>query len=449
MVNYIKKGLKLPLAGAPTTDIVEGPKITKVAVTGFDYHGMRPRMLVKVGDVVKAGQVLFSCKKTEGVIHTSPASGKIIEINRGERRAFESVVIEVSNSKQQVKFSNYKSKGIKDLSRDEVQSLLIESGLWTSLRTRPFSKTPPLSQIPKSIFITAIDTNPLAGDVSTIINEHAEDFRDGVEIISKLTDGKTYLCQKEGENIQSPKTTKVEVKNFEGIHPAGNVGTHIHLIDSVSFSGVVHHIGYQDVIAVGKLFKTGLLFNERIISLGGPRVLTPSLIRTVVGADLKELTEGQVASGEVRIISGSVFSGRKMEGSFSYLGKFHQQISILEEGRKREFFGWQVPGFRKFSVKRSFLHWLIPNQIFELDTTTHGSHRAMVPIGSFEQVMPLDLLPTQLLRALVSNDLETALELGCLELDEEDLSLCTFVAPGKVDFGEILRKNLTIIEKEG
>ena len=445
---HIKKGLDLPINGRPTQKIEVGPQVTKVALTGADYVGMKPSMLVKEGDTVKIGQPLFSCKKVEGVMYTSPANGKVVEINRGHRRVFESLVIEVTG-RDQVEFSSYSVKGVKDFSKEEVQNLLVESGLWTALRTRPFSKAPALGSEPKSIFITAIDTNPLAVDPAVVIAEHSQDFVDGAEIISKLCDGRTYLCKAPGVNIPSPATTKVEVKEFIGVHPAGNVGTHIHFVDPVNANKTVWHIGYQDVIAVGKLFKTGKLFTERVVSIGGPKAVNPTLIKTTIGAHLGEVTSGKVGSGEVRVVSGSVFNGRKMEGSFAYLGRFHNQISLLEEGREREFLGWHCPGFRKFSLKKTFLHWLIPGQTFDMTTGTFGSARAMVPVGSFEKIMPLDILPTQLLRSLVTEDTDHAQELGCLELDEEDLALCTFAAPGKVDFGPALRNCLTIIEKEG
>jgi Na+-transporting NADH:ubiquinone oxidoreductase subunit A len=445
---HIKKGLDLPINGRPSQTIEAGPQVTKVALTGFDYVGMKPTMLVKVGDTVKTGQPLLSCKKVEGVLYTAPVNGKVIEINRGERRVFQSIVIEVTGN-DHVEFSNFKKKDVKDLSKEEVQDLLLESGMWPTLRTRPFSKAPALKSEPKSIFITAMDTNPLAADPAVVIAEHSDDFVYGAEVVSKLTDGRTYLCKATGANIPAPSTTKVETKEFAGVHPAGNPGTHIHFVDPVNSNKTVWHIGYQDVIAIGQLFKTGKLHSERVVAIGGPKAVHPTLVRTVQGAHLGEVTSGKIGSGEVRVISGSVFNGRKMEGAFAYLGRFHNQISLLEEGRDREFFGWHMPGLNKFSLKRTFLHWLKPGQTFDMTTAIFGSKRAMVPVGSFEKVMPLDILPTQLLRAVVTTDTDYAQELGCLELDEEDLALCTFAAPGKVDFGPALRNCLTIIDKEG
>lgn len=445
---HIKNGLDLPINGKPSQKIEVGPSISKVGISGPDYVGMKPSMLVKVGDTVKAGQALFECKKVPGVIYTAPVSGKVAQINRGDKRVFQNLVIEVSGN-DHVTFTSFKSKSVKDLERKDVVDLLIESGMWPSFRTRPFSKAPAITSEPKAIFITAIDTNPLACDPVVVISENTQAFLDGAEIVSKLTDGRTFICKAAGVNIPKPSTTKIEVKEFAGVHPAGNVGTHIHFVSPVGPNKTVWHIGYQDVIAIGKLFSIGKLSSERVISIAGPKAVNPTLVKTIVGAHLGEVTSGKIGSGEVRVVSGSVLNGRKMEGVFSFLGKFHNQISLLAEGRDREFFGWHMPGLHKFSLKRTFLHWLIPGQTFNFTTKVHGSPRAMVPVGSFEKVMPLDILPTQLLRSLVTNDTDYAVELGCLELDEEDLALCTFASSGKEDFGPALRNILTTIEKEG
>lgn len=445
---HIKNGLDLPINGKPSQKIEAGPSISKVGINGPDYVGMKPSMLVKVGDTVKAGQALFSCKKVEGVIYTSPVSGKVVEINRGDKRVFQNVIIEISGN-DHVSFASFKSKSVKDLEKQDVVDLMVESGMWPSLRTRPFSKAPAITSEPKAIFITAMDTNPLACDPVVVIGENTQAFLDGSEIISKLTDGKTFICKAAGVSIPKPTTTKIELQEFAGVHPAGNAGTHIHFVSPVGPNKTVWHVGYQDVIAIGKLFATGKLSSERVISIAGPKAVNPSLVRTIVGAQLGEVTSGKIGSGEVRVVSGSVLNGRKMEGVYSFLGRFHNQISLLAEDREREFFGWHMPGLNKFSLKRTFLHWLKPGQTFNFTTKVHGSPRAMVPVGSFEQVMPLDILPTQLLRSLVTNDVDHAVELGCLELDEEDLALCTFASSGKEDFGPALRNILTTIEKEG
>lgn len=442
MIHVIKKGLDLPITGHPKQSIEKGRAVKEVALLGPDYVGMKPSMLVKEGDRVKLGQPVFECKKVPGVVYTAPASGIIKAINRGEKRVFQNLVIEIDgDGMDQVEFK---------ASRDNAEALLIESGLWTSIRTRPFSKSATPGTKPHSIFITAIDTNPLAAYPEVVIRDHAEAFELGVKTLSKLTDGKTFVCVRGGSHINVPTEGKIERHEFTGVHPAGNVGTHIHMLDPVGPKKVVWHVGYQDVIAIGKLFTDKKLFVERVVSVSGPMATQPRLVKTRLGACLCNLLEGEVKSGDVRRISGSVFNGRQaVKEPLCYLGRFHQQVTLLSEGREREFFGWHSPGFDKFSVKNVFLSKLFPNKKFAFNTNTNGSPRAIVPVGSYEKVMPLDILPTQLLRLLLAKDTDGAQELGVLELDEEDLALCTFTDPGKTDFGPILRENLNIIEKEG
>jgi len=446
----IRRGLDLPISGAPEQAISEGPKIRSVAVIGFDYHGMKPTMAVKVGDQVKLGQLLFTDKKTEGVRYTAPASGTVAAINRGERRVLQSVVIDVEGEgKDAVTFEHYQGTEAAQLSDQQVRDLLIESGLWTALRTRPYSKVPALDSKPRSVFVTAMDTNPLAANPEVIIAEQAEAFAQGLTVLSRMTEGKVFVCKAPGADIPVGSLDRVAVEEFGGLHPAGNVGTHIHHLDPVSASKSVWTINYQDVIAFGKLFATGELFTDRVVSLAGPQVEKPRLVRTRLGANLEELTAGQLEPAENRLISGSVFGGRTANGPLAYLGRYHQQVSVLREGTDRPMVHYLRAGFNGFSVLGIYISKLFKNKKFSFSTTTGGSERAMVPVGAYEKVMPLDILPTQLLRALIVSDTETAQQLGCLELDEEDLALCTFVCPGKYEYGPILRDNLTLIEKEG
>ena len=443
----IKKGLDIPLTGVPKQTIEAGPQVKRVALTGPDYVGMKPSMKVQIGDTVKAGQVLFECKKNEGLAFTSPANGKVVEINRGAKRAFQTIVIEVTGI-EQVQFESYKQKNVSEFSFDEVKRLLLESGLWTSLRMRPFSKVAMLEDRPHSVFINAMDTNPLSPNPEQVIGQHAEDFKAGVEALSKLTDGKTFVAKASGSKIQAPSCASTH--EFAGPHPSGLVGTHIHNLDPVHENKFVWHAGYQDVIAIGKLFTTGKLWTERVISVAGPKAKNPRLLTTQLGANILDIVANETLDGELRIVSGSVLNGRKAEDSFLYLGRYHNQVSILAEGREREFLGWQAPGLNKFSIKRTFISkFLTPSKKFDLTTGTYGSPRAMVPVGMYERVIPLDVLPTQLLRALITKETDLAQQLGCLEFDEEDLALCTFASVGKVDFGPILRDTLTTIEKEG
>ena len=443
----LKKGLELPIEGTPEQKVYDGPKITKVALLGDDVVGMKPSMAVKVGDKVKTGQLLYTDKKTEGVRYTAPACGEVVELNRGERRAFQSIVIKVDGD-EHVTFESHKGASVSAYSEEELKSLLIESGMWPSIRRRPYSKVAAPTEKPSSIFVTAIDTHPLAPNPELFISEHHDAFHKGLEAISKLAP-KVYLCTAPGAKVPGREIENVSREEFSGPHPAGLVGTHIHFLDPVSEKKVVWHIGYQDVVAIGKLLVTGKLFTDRWVSVAGPMAKHPRIIKTKLGASLSELTANEVeSSSEARLVSGSVFGGRNASGPFAYLGRFHNQASILEEGRNRDFLGWHSPGFDRFSIKPIYVSRFFGKK-FGLNTNTNGSHRSVVPIGSYEQVMPLDILPTFLLRYLLSNNTEMCVKLGALELDEEDLALCTFVDPCKNDFGPKLREKLTIIEKEG
>lgn len=444
----IKRGLDLPITGSPEQAISSANSVARVAIVGFDYVGMKPTMAVQVGDLVKKGEVLFEDKKTPGVKFTAPASGTVKEINRGERRVFQSVVIEVAGD-ESIEFAKYDVNALSELSREQVVENLVESGLWTALRTRPYSKVPAIDSAPNSIFVTAMDTHPLAANPEVIIKEEANAFASGLEILSKLTEGKVFVCKTPASNLPIPSNPRVEAREFDGVHPAGNAGTHIHYIDPVSATKTVWTIGYQDVIAVAKLFLTGELYTDRVFSLAGPMVSKPRLVRSRLGANISELTAGELKDGTSRKISGSVLGGRTAKNSADYVGRYANQVSVIGEPDEREFMGWLSPGTNKFSVMNIYLSKLFSGKLFDFTTTTNGSERAMVPIGAYERVMPLDILPTQLLRALIVEDTEQAQLLGCLELDEEDLALCTFVCPGKYEYGPILRKNLTRIEVEG
>lgn len=443
----IKKGLDLPISGAPEQVIQNGPTITEVAILGEEYVGMRPSMVVKVGDIVKKGQVLFLDKKNLGVKFTAPASGVVKEINRGARRVLQSVVITIKG-KENISFPTYISTELAKIARQDIVDNLVNSGAWTAFRTRPFSKVPQIDALPASIFVTAMDTNPLAPNAAMIINDNQQAFLDGLSLLSQLSKGNVYVCKERGQLPNSEIDSVIE-KEFSGVHPAGLAGTHIHFIDSVSINKYVWSINYQDVIAFGKLFVTGELYVERVISLAGPAVIKPRLLRTVMGASITQITENEMLSGEVRVISGSVLCGVVAQGAHAFLGRYHNQISALLEGYEKELFGWGVPGFNKHSVARVFLSTFNRAKRFAFTTTTGGSKRAMVPIGQYERIMPLDILPTLLLRDLIVGDTDSAQALGCLELDEEDLALCTYVCPGKYDYASILRNNLSKIEKEG
>ena len=444
----IKRGLDIPIQGAPEQVIEDAPAARSVALVGFDYVGMKPTMAVKEGERVAVGQLLFTDKKTEGVRYTAPASGVVSAINRGARRVLQSVVIDVEGDDAET-FAACSPDAIAGLDTATVREQLVQSGQWTALRTRPFSKVPAPDSEAAAIFVTAIDTQPLSADPAVVIAAQGEAFAAGQDLLAKLTAGKLYVCAAGSGDIPLGKAANVELARFDGPHPAGLAGTHIHFLEGVSATKTVWTVGYQDVIAIGRLFLDGRLYTERVVALGGPQVERPRLLRTRLGVDLQALCAGELKAGDNRIISGSVLGGRGVQGATAYLGRYHTQVSVLLEGRHREFMGWLSPGAKKHSNLGIYLTSLFGAKPLAMTTNTNGSERAMVPVGSYETIVPQDYLPTHLLRSLIVGDTEMAQALGCLELDEEDLALCTYVCPGKYEYGPILRDNLTRIEKEG
>lgn len=454
-IHTIKKGLDLPITGSPRQVIDSSTETPKVAIVATEFVGTKARMAVDVDDVVKRGQLLFDDRKNPGVRFTSPGAGKVVAVNRGAKRALLSLVIELSDSEKSGEltdadhqtFESFSGKPADDLTGEEVRALLVESGEWSAIRQRPYSRVAPVDGADCAIFITAADTHPLAPNVDVVLNGNQEAFQTGIRALKKLTSQEVYLCAMENSNVT---TTACKVEVFCGPHPAGTAGVHIHTLQPVSRKRKAWQVGYQDVVAIGHLLNTGKIHTDRVVSIAGPAVKDPRLVRTRRGASTLALTDGQLKAGENRVIAGSVLGGRTAGCDIQgYLGRFVNQLSVVQEGREREFLGWLAPGENKFSVSSAFLSKLFPKKRFAFTTNAMGSHRAIVPIGMYEKVFPLDIMPTFLLRAISVDDLERAEQLGCLELEEEDLALCTFVCPGKNEYGPMLRSVLTTIEKEG
>ena len=447
----IKKGLNIPINGSPTEEIVDSTRSRSVAILGNDYVGMKPTMLVEEGDRVKLGQALFEDKKNPGVIFTSPAGGKVESINRGDRRVLQSVVIEVEQEEEIEEFNRYSEVELDKTTSAEIRSQLIKSGSWTAFRTRPYSKIPGVEEIPNNIFISLLDTQPLSPNPEIITNLNTDNFNFGLKVLKRLVDCPIHISTGPNSNLDLPEDDQVIKHIFSGPHPAGLVGTQMHYISPASLSNINWTIGYQDVIAIGAQFRTGKVFVERVVSLAGPQVNEPKYLKTRLGACTDEVTAGQLTQRENRVISGSVISGREAIGPYAYLGRYHNQISVVAEpnSKDREFMNWLTPGPRKFSKIPLFLSSLFPKKLYKFKALMNGSDRPIVPIGVYEEVLPLNFLPAMLLRNIVLMDTEKIQALGGLELDEEDLSLCSFVCPGKYDFGSLLRAGLTKIEVEG
>lgn len=416
-----------------------------------DSLGLRPTLHVAEGDLVRRGQLLYEDKKRPGVRYTAPASGRVVGVHRGDRRALQSVVIDTTGEgadAEPVAFEAFRPGA--ELTATYVRDLLLEAGLWPALRARPFSRVADPAEPPRSIFITATDSEPLAPRPELVVAGREDHFAAGVRALATLTTGGVFVCTSPAWTAPIPTTEQVQHVRFDGPHPSGTVGYHIHVLDPAGRGRIVWYVGYQDVLAIGHLVTTGALDTARVIALAGPSVSQPRLLRVPMGASTDELAAPDVTGGEVRVLSGSVLAGRAAMGEvLGYLGRYHRQVAVLPEGRRRDFLGWAGPGVGRFSTLRVFLSRLTPSKRFAFTTSTNGSPRAIIPVGLYERVMPFDLQPTYLLKALVTRDVERAEQLGCLELDEEDLALCTFVCPGKNDYGPHLREVLSLIEKEG
>ncbi len=442
----LKKGLDVPVLGAPDMTIHDAPPVRTVAVLGQDYIGLKPRLSVQEGDVIAAGAPIFAHKDTPEVQVTAPVSGRIKAINRGARRVLVSVEIEVdSAAAEPVDFSD-----LGDADTPEgVTERLCASGLWTSFRTRPYSKVPAPDARPAAIYVTAMDSEPLSADAAVIINEDAEAFTRGLAAVALLTEGNTYLCQATGADIPGSDLAGITPVGFSGPHPAGLAGTHMHFLEPPTVEKMVWTIGYHDVIAIGRLLIDGRLSAERIVALTGPMCANPRLVRTVNGASMLDLCAEDLATDTpIRVISGSILSGHAGAGPTAYLGRYARQVTLIEEDREQIPLGWIRPMPSKYAFQ-PVLGSALSKKLYSLTSNLNGGRRAMVPIGTFEQLMPQDFLPTQLLRSLLVMDTDTAQALGALELDEEDVALCGFACPAKYEYGLALRDSLTKIEKEG
>jgi len=444
----LKKGLDVPITGEPQ-QIIEGEVIVnKVAITGDDYIGMKPTMEVAEGDHVKTGQLLFRDKINTGVLFTSPATGKVHSINRGAKRKFETIIID-GEEDEFIEFLDPSATPAPEYEADTIRSILIKSGLWTSFRTRPYGKIPPIDSTPASLFITAMDSRPLAADPVVIIEANREEFNLGLRIIELLIESPKYICVTSIEMLKDIDLGKIEAAEFIGPHPAGLPSTHIHFLDPVMENRFAWHLDCQDVIAIGHLFRTGRLKTNRIVAISGPGVVEPTLVQTRIGADIQQICSGRIISSPVRILSGSVLDGRQVKDFHQFVGRYHNQISVLHEGSGRALFGWANPGGDRHSIKSAFTSALDRARKFAMNTALWGGKRAIYPIDSYHQVMPLDIEPLTLLKSISALNTDKASALGALELIEEDVALLSYVCPGKNDFAPMLRELLTEIEQGG
>ena len=434
----IKKGLDLPISGVPSLELEDSSKISSVAILGSDYVGLKPTMLVKVGDCVQSGQKVLEDKKNPGVFLTAPASGTISSINRGDKRRFISIEIDTDTENSPKTFKNASGKA-------EIINLLQESGLWSALRTRPFNRTPKINPLPDAIFINACDTNPLSTDPFNIIQEDQDLFNLGLLTLAEAFNLPIHCCFQNSDF--STAIDSVKYHQFSGPHPSGLTSTHIHNIYPVGKDRLVWALGFQECISLGYLIKNKEIRTSKIIALSGEGVSEPKLIRTNYGANISSLTAGKVDDTS-RVISGSVIYGHSAYSAMNYLGAFHNQVSVIPDQYDEPFMSWLMPGSKIHSKLNVFISSFIKPEKFNFNTAMNGSDRAIVPISSYEEVMPMDILVIQLLKALATYDLEMLIDLGVLELCEEDMALCSYVCPSKYDYSSLLSENLEMIYNE-
>lgn len=441
----IRKGLNIRLKGKPDKILIPEEKPGRYAVKPVDFPGLFPKMCVKPGAEVKAGTCLFWDKKNEDIKFTAPVSGIVRDVVRGERRRILEVVIDA-------KGDDYEDFGKSDpekMDTEDIKKKLLVSGLWPAVRQRPYHVVANPEETPKSIFISGFDTAPIAADLDYIIElMPEEDYLTGIKVLRKLTEGKVFLNLAANSSSSTlKKTPGVEINYFSGPHPAGNVGIQIHHLDPVNKGEVVWYINLQDIVSIGKLFNEGKYAPDKIVALAGSEVEKPRYHRTRTGACIDTITKGNILSDNVRYISGNVLTGQKIAAD-GFLGYYDSTISVIPEGDYYEFFGWITPGFKKFSFSRTFPTWLMPKKKYRLDTNMHGGERAFVITGEYEKVLPMDVYPMQLLKAILIDDIDKMEQLGIYEVAEEDFALCEYICPSKTEIQSIIRKGLDVMIKE-
>jgi Na+-transporting NADH:ubiquinone oxidoreductase subunit A len=452
--HRLKKGYDINLAGKTNKVLVQAERPSLFAMQPPDFRGLKPRLEVDIDSYVKIGTSLFYDKQNPDVKFLSPASGKVVQINRGERRAIIEVVVESGDNEDYEFFGAWNKNDIANLSKGEVIRHLLNGGLWPCIRQRPFSKVARQENAPRDIFVCAMDTAPLAPDYGLLIDGQEEFFEAGISVLSKLTEGKVYLnFSGKNKSVASifEKVEGIEKHSFTGKHPAGNVSVHIHHIHAISSGEVIWYIYAPDVILIGRLFLEGKYPNERIVAVAGSSVKDEArkYYKTWLGASVQSLVnEGNLQDENVRYISGNVLTGRRIhEGG--YVGFYDRLLTVIPDHKKRELFGWLTPGLKEESFSRLFLSKLLPSKEFIKDTRIHGGKRAFVQTGEYEKVLPMDILPVHLVKSIMAEEIEDMISLGLLEVDDEDFALCSYICPSKIDFGEYIRKGLDVLEKEG
>lgn len=442
----IKKGLNIPLKGKPEKTIEKFNLPSIFAIKPPDFIGFQHKLLVKVGDKVLAGTPILHSKINERIAITSPVSGEVVEVVRGEKRLLLEVRIK---SDETIKYEQLRDNNQVPTDKEHIIDLLLRSGLWALIRQRPFDTIPEPTAIPRDIYISTFDSSPLAPDYSFILKGKESYLQTAVDVLSKLTTGKVNLGinTKAADNSIFENIKTVELYYFSGPHPAGNVGVQIHHTKPISKGETVWYINVQDLVAIGKLMVDGIFDASRIIAITGPEVNKPSYCQTYIGANISSMVQTKDSKLPFRYISGNVLTGDRIEHD-GFLGYYHHQVTVIPEGDYYEFFGWAMPGLKKFSNTRQFFSKLIPTSSYKLDTNYHGSERAYVMTGQYEKVFPFDIYPVYLIKAILANDIDKMEELGIYEVSSEDFALCDFVCTSKIEVQDIVRNGLEMLRKE-
>ena len=438
----LNKGLDIKLQGEAERKTTDCPLAAEYAVSPADFEGVTPKMLVKVGDAVKAGTPLFFDKNHPEVMFVSPVSGTVAAVNRGEKRKILSVTVTADTT---VSYEEFDVPAIAPAKREEIVGLLLKSGLWAMIIQRPYGIIASAADAPKSIFVSAFDSAPLAPDYDYVLAGQGEALQKGFDVLACLTAGKVHLCY-DADRV-APAVKGVELHAFKGKHPAGNVGVQIHHIDPINKGDKVWTLNIQDVAIIGRLFLTGKVDLTRTIALCGSEVVAPRYCRVIAGAKIDSIVKGNVKEGHVRYISGNVLTGRNV-GAEGYLGFYANSLTLIPEGDKYEFMGWAMPRFKKFSVSRAYFSWLFPRRKYDLDTNLNGEERPFVVTGLYEQYLPMDIYPMHLLKAILAGDIDKMEALGIYEVIEEDFALCEFVDPSKTEMQQIIRNGINLMIKE-
>ena len=446
----IKQGLDIKLKGEAERS-VEIASSGLFAIQPTDFVGVLPRLLVKEGDAVEVGTPLFQDKHDERILFTSPVKGIVKEIRRGEKRLLQAVVVESSNETTEI--LPIETLHATSLQREAIIQKMLETGLWPMIRQRPYSVIANPDTMPKAFFISGSDTHPLAPDLNFIVEHFPDSFQKGLDILSILSGKKAHLCVHAEKTVSEVllKAKNVTLHSFNGPHPSGNIGTQINKIDPINKGETVWYCSLQDVINIGHYFRTGKLDFTRIYAVAGSALQRPHYVKTKIGAQIGNLTANNLKGGHNRLISGNVLTGRKVTEN-DFVGFYHNMVSVIPEGDNRqEMLGWIWPGFRKFSVSRTFPSGFVPKLLhpdYELDTNTHGEERPFVVSGEFEKVFPFDIYPLQLIKACIIEDIDLMENLGIYEVDEEDFALCEFIDTSKTEIQQIIRKGLDLVRKE-